>query len=141
MTMRLCSFAGMKKREKEGNRLNFPSLGAGDLTAGAPTRDRPISKQATVALHFFFPFSPFSHRIAGEDGRERDNGDTKGGPVSGGRATNVVDPSEVLALFSGKLAPVPGWAALIHRGATQSTASTLLPIKWKHGVSCERAKP
>lgn len=68
--------------------------------------------------------------------------------MSGGPATNVVDASEVLALFSGKLAPVPGWPALIHRGATQSTPWTpnvfmdnLLPIKWKHGVSCERAKP
>lgn len=117
--LQLC---GDEKREKEGSRLNFPSLGAGDLTAGAPTRDRPISRQARWPSISFSPFSPFTNRIAGEDGRDEITVTLREGPCLGGPATNVVDPSEVLALFSGKLAPVPGWPALIHRGATQSTA-------------------
>lgn len=53
--LQLC---GDEKREKEGSRLNFPSLGAGDLTAGAPTRDRPISRQARWPSVTFSPSLP-----------------------------------------------------------------------------------
>jgi hypothetical protein len=78
--LQLC---GDEKREKGGSRLNFPSLGAGDLTAGAPTRDRPISRQARWPSISFSPFSPFTNRIAGEDGRDEITVTLREGPCLG----------------------------------------------------------